>query len=190
MLFKKTYTTEEIIKGCTENNRKFQEILYRMYFDKMYAMCSRYTNDEEETLSILNNGFLKVFQNIQTFEFKGSFEGWIRRIVYHSMVEFMRKRSRYLQFIILDAPVSSNGHSPEVLSSLYREDILSLMVHVPKASAKVFELYAIEGYNHREIGEMLGMSENTSKWHLANARNYLKKQLDKKHSEKNKVKLG
>lgn len=177
-LFKRTYSTEELIEGCKRNDRKCQEVLYKTYFDKMYYMCVRYTKDEDEAFSILNNGFLKVYQNIDSFAFKGSFEGWIRRIVYNSIVEFMRKRNRYLQFIVLDEPLENSGSSSGALEGLYEKDVLSLMKQVPPMSAKVFELYAVEGYNHREIGELLGMSENTSKWHLANARKHLKQQMN------------
>jgi len=185
-LFKRTYSIEELIDGCKKNDRRCQEHLYRLYFDTMIRMCKKYINDEEEAILVLNNGFLKVFQNIEHFAFKGSFEGWIRRIVYHAVVEYFRKHNRYLKFIILDDTKHEKSSEGGALEQMYSDDILSLMQNVPTTSAKVFEMYAIEGYNHREIGEVLGMSENTSKWHLANARKHLKAQM-KKMDVKNNI---
>lgn len=167
----RSYTEVELIEGCTRNQRVYQEALYRRYFDTMVGMCRRYTSDDEVALTICNDGFLKVFKNISSFGFKGSLEGWIRRIVYHTLADHFRKNSKYLQFMVFEDHDQSQG--PEVVPGLYLEDLMRLIEQLPATSEKVFRLYAIEGYNHREIGERLGMSENTSKWHLSNARKKL-----------------
>ena len=186
MFRKQTYTDEQLIKGCVNNDRRCQEVLYRKYFDTMWQMVRKHCADEEEALSVLNMGFLKVFQNVGSFAFKGSFEGWIRRVIYHVLIEHMRQKSKYMQFIILDESQSSKmGKEQSTLDRMYADDLLILLDHLPPMSAKVFQMYAIEGYNHREIGELLGMSENTSKWHLANARKHLQEKLMNKNTQNN-----
>jgi RNA polymerase sigma factor (sigma-70 family) len=181
---KKTYTLEDIIIGCIANERRHQELLYRKFFDTIFAMCRKHLINEEDALSVLNAGFLKVFQKIHTFENRGSLEGWIRRIVYHTMIEHLRGQKRYKTHIVFDEPkgVSFKGN---IMDELLLEDIMKLLVKVPNMSRKVFKLYAIEGYNHREIGELLSINENTSKWHLSNARRVLQIELQKVHLVKN-----
>jgi RNA polymerase sigma factor (sigma-70 family) len=186
MFKKKTYTEAELIKGCVDNDRRCQEFLYKRYFDTMWRMIRKHCSDDEEALSVLNMGYLRVFQNITSFAFKGSFEGWMRRIIYHVLIEHMRQKSKYLQFIILDDTQGVQiGKSQATLDHMYADDLLILLDHLPPMSAKVFQLYAIEGYNHREIGEILKMSENTSKWHLANARKHLQDKLTNRNKQNN-----
>jgi len=171
----KSYTDSELIAGCVRNDRIFQEALYRQYFAKMMQMCRRYTSDEEVSMTICNDGFLKVFKKIDTFASKGSFEGWIRRIVYHAISDHFRKDSKYIQFMVFED--FEKATAPEVVPGLYFEDLIKLVGQLPEKTEQVFRLYAIEGFNHREIGEALQMSENTSKWHLSNARQKLQKLL-------------
>lgn len=168
----KKYTDEELVAGCAANDRRAQEALYRRFFPEMLRMCRRYTRDEDTALEILNNGLLRVFKKIHTFGFKGSLEGWIRRLVYHSMADYYRDNARYLHFLVLedhDRPVQENFN--EVF---YEEDILKAVRTLPPVSQEVFRLYAIEGYSHAEIAETLQMSEGTSKWHLSTARQKLR----------------
>ncbi|NBB89018.1 MAG: sigma-70 family RNA polymerase sigma factor [Bacteroidetes bacterium] len=186
-LFKKTYTTSELIEGCKKNNRKCQEALYMKYFDEMYKMCFRYLKEEESTLDVLNTGFLKVFEKIDSFRAKGSFEGWVRRIIYHTMVEHFRSQRSYQTFIVLE-PDESHPNTKKVpasaLEELYYEELLELLAELPPKSALVFRMHAIEGYSHREIGNELNMSENTSKWYLAKARKELQDRIKKNSKNK------
>lgn len=171
----KIYTEEDLVAGCAANDRRAQEALYRRFFPEMLRMCRRYTRDEDTALEILNNGFLRVFKKIHTFSFKGSLEGWIRRLVYHSMADYYRDNARYLHFLVLedhDRPVQENSHE-----GFYEEDILRAVRTLPPVSQEVFRLYAIEGYSHAEIAETLQMSEGTSKWHLSTARQKLRELL-------------
>ena len=168
----RTYTDEELISGCVANDRRYQEALYRVHFPVMMRMIMRYTQDEEKAMTICNDGFLKVYKKIGSFGHKGSFQGWIRRIVYHAMSDHFRKESKYIQFMVFDD--FERKETEAILPELYLEDLLTLVDRLPDATSQVFRLYAVEGYNHREIGERLGISDNTSKWHLANARKKLK----------------
>jgi RNA polymerase sigma factor (sigma-70 family) len=172
MTNKPTYTERELVEGCLRNNRHFQEVLYRRFFDKMYRMVCRYTADQELALEILNNGFLRVFKKLDTFGFQGSLEGWIRRIVFHAVSDHFRRQPEKVHFLQLEEQEVS--HFSQALGNLYYEDIIKLVDMLPDASRRVFWLYAIEGYAHAEIADQLKISEGTSKWHLSNARQKLK----------------
>ncbi len=159
------------IEGCKNNDRKCQEKLYKEYFPTMMGMCMRYVHDKDRAAAIVNDGFLKVFKKINQFEFRGSLEGWIRRIVFHSMSDNIKKNANYLKFMVFEE--HDNNYSNDVMNKLYEEDILKLIDHLPPASAEVFVLYAIQGFNHKEIAEARNISVGTSKWHLSEARKKL-----------------
>ncbi|MCK6694099.1 MAG: sigma-70 family RNA polymerase sigma factor [Thermoanaerobaculia bacterium] len=153
-----------------------QEAFYKRFFPEMLRMCLRYTRDEDTAIEIVNNGFLRVFKKLHTYAFKGSLEGWVRRLVYHSMADYYRDNARYLHFLVLeerDDVVPERGH--EVF---YEEEILKAVSALPPVSQEVFRLYAIEGYSHAEIADNLSISEGTSKWHLSTARQKLREMLE------------
>lgn len=174
---KKKYTELELVQGCAANDRRAQEALYRHFFPEMLRMSRRYTKDEDTALEITNNGFLRVFKKIHLFEHKGSLEGWIRRLVYHSMADYYRQNARYLHFLVLED--HDNSVAERGLETFYEEDILKVVRTLPPTSQEVFRLYAIEGYSHAEIAESLKMSEGTSKWHLSTARQKLRELLSR-----------
>ncbi len=178
---KKKYTEQELVDGCADNDRRAQEALYRLFFPEMLHMCRRYTRDEDTAIEIVNNGFLRVFKKIHTFAFKGSLEGWIRRLVYHSMADYYRDNARYLHFLVFeerDDVVQERSHE-----SFYEEDILRAVLKLPPVSQEVFRLYAIEGYSHAEIAQRLSISEGTSKWHLSTGRQKLRELLSQALSQ-------
>ena len=168
------YSLEEIIKGCKSNSRKHQEYLYLIYFDKMYAMCLRHTGDKEKAMSIVNDGFLKIFKNIDKFSYKGSFEGWIRKIIFNTIRDFYRRKSNRVSFI----EIHENHFSNMFWQNADYEEILYYIKRLPDKSREVFMLYAIEGYSHKEIADTLDINISTSKWHLGNARKKLKEILN------------
>lgn len=170
------YTEQDIVQGCIKNERFFQEMLYRKYFQSMMQLCVRHTQDQDIAMQILNNGFLRVFKKLDTFSFKGSLEGWIRRIVFNCIADYYRKNKKQIRFLELverDDTIDSTA-----LSHLYFEDIIALVNNLPPATKQVFMMYAVEGYLHREIATQLGISEGTSKWHLAAARKQLKRWIE------------
>ena len=134
-------------------------------------MCMRYVKDKERAAEIVNDGFLKVFKNIHQYEFKGSFEGWVRRIVFRSMADSLKKEANYLKFMVFED--HDQRIKNKILDKLYEEDILALLEQVPPASADIFLLYAVHGYSHKEIAEVKSISVGTSKWHLSEARQRL-----------------
>ena len=166
----------ELIQGCIRNDRRSQEQLYKRYFHTMMTMCIKYTRDEDKALLILNDGFLKVFQKIGTFRSEGSFEGWIRRLIYHTMADFYKKEKSYIRFIQFE-PTDEKSMPASQSDMLEFEDLVRLLDRIPDRSAEVFKLFAIEGYSHEEIGEKMSISEGTSKWHLSNARERLRLML-------------
>lgn len=175
------HTEREMVEGCCQNDRRSQEILYRQYFATMMGMCMRYNQNKEESMEIVNSGFLRVFQKIDTFAFKGSLEGWIRRLVYHSLADYYKKNNKYARFLILeerDDSISEQAHD-----QLFLEDILKLVNQLPDTTQRVFRLFAIEGYKHVEIASVLDISVGTSKWHLSEARKKLKLLLEKQNKK-------
>lgn len=171
------YIEKDVIAGCAANNRKHQELLYKKFFPKMMQMCMRYTSDQDKAMQICNDGFLKVFKNIKKYESKGSFEGWIRRIVFHSLSDYFKSEKKYMHFMVFEEKEKSTQQN--ALDQIYYDDLLNMINELPDASARVFRLYAIEGYKHREIAETLNISVGTSKWHLAEARKLMKELIIK-----------
>lgn len=166
-----------IIEGCKRNERASQERLYKVFYPKMMAMIKRYYSDQMIAEEIINNGFLKAFKHINTFEFKGSFEGWLRRIMFHSVADYATVQNKYKDNIVLlekDTLLSKN-----YTHNLYYNDLLKLVETLPEATRVVFNLYVIENYAHKEIGRLLKISEGTSKWHLSEARRILKEKIEK-----------
>ncbi len=163
----------ELIQGCIRNDRKCQEVLYKRHFPTMMSMCMRYTKDEDKALLILNDGFLKVFQKIGSFRSEGSLEGWIRRLIYHTLADFYKKENSYIRFIQFEMPEERQTQAPQS-DPLEFQDLISLLDRIPGRSAEVFRLFAIEGYSHEEIGEKMKISIGTSKWHLSHARERLR----------------
>ena len=140
----------------------------------------RYTNDRDIAMEIVNNGFLRVFKKLHTFGFNGSLEGWIRRLVFHSLSDYFKKNSKSLYFLNVedrDAPTHESA-----LDNLYLEDLLKLVELLPDATRNVFRLYAIEGFTHVEIAKKINISVGTSKWHLATARKKLKQLIRIHHN--------
>jgi RNA polymerase sigma factor (sigma-70 family) len=166
-----------IIKGCKQQNRKAQEALYKAYYKAMMTICLRYTKNEDDAVEVLNNGFLKVFQHIQRYEpAQASLYTWIRTIVVNSCLDFIRKKNRTEKHQELSN--ATEVHVPaEVVSRMKASDLLMLIRSLPPSTGAVFNLYVIEGYSHKEIGGLLGISEGTSKWHLSEARKQLQQKI-------------
>ncbi len=163
----------DIIRGCKEGDRKAQEKLYRNYYRAMITICLRYTKNEEDAVEVLNNGFLKVFKNIQLYEsLQASLYTWIRTIVINSCLDFIKQKQREERLNELSEDTEVHI-APEVISKITAAELLAEVRKLAPATQAVFNLYVIEGYNHKEIGQLLNIREGTSKWHLSEARKNL-----------------
>lgn len=172
-----TLLNDDLIEACVRNDRRAQEKLYKSYCGAMLTLCISYTKNEEDAIEVLQDGFLKVFQQINRFDSsKSSLYTWIRTIVLRTAIDFLRKRNQKPEPVewkeVYDPPVNA-----EAIQRMSSEELLFLLRKLPATTRAVFNLYVVEGYNHREIGELLEMSEGTSKWHLSEARKNLSKSL-------------
>lgn len=173
----------DLIQGCIDGNRRMQEELYKRFAPKMYAVCLRYAGKAEEAEDILQDGFIKIFRKLSGFRSEGSFEGWIRRIFVNTAIEHFRRKN-YLQPITEQEEDHIDGKYLSVLDSLAEKDIISLIQDLSPGYRTVFNMYVIEGYTHKEIGDSLGISEGTSKSQLSRAKGILQDMV-KKHVEHN-----
>ena len=169
-------TIENILHGCRKGRKKAQEALFRLYADKMFGVCKYYTRDNSEAEDVLHDGFIKVFDKIAKYRGDGSLEGWIRRVIVNTALERFRKHSRMFSLSELDEGIADEvGFTAE--GHLSSEELLEIIMELTPKYRLVFNLYAIEGYSHREISEQLGISEGTSKSNLARARTILQKKV-------------
>lgn len=168
---------EQLIQGCIRNERSAQEKLYRLFYPKMMALVKRYIDHDEQAEEVLNNGFLRAFQKVKQYTFQGSFEGWIRKIVFHAVADYVKQNARYSDQIIL-VEKDEMVHK-DLADKLYYNQLLQLVQTLPDATRAVFNMYVMEGYSHKEISNILGISEGTSKWHLSEGRKNLKEKIEK-----------
>ncbi|GAA4342697.1 RNA polymerase sigma factor [Flaviaesturariibacter amylovorans] len=172
-----TPSDTDLLRGCRKGDRKAQELLYRNYYRSMMALCLRYCGNDEDAMEALNNGFLKVFRNVARYDAaQGSLYTWMRTIVLNACLDYIKSRSRNEPTRELTDTMEADLPA-EAVSRLQAAELLALVRALPPATAAVFNLYAIEGYNHREIGTLLGISEGTSKWHLSTARKQLQQMI-------------
>jgi len=184
----KIYRAKEndLINGCLRRDRNAQKLLYDTYSSKMYGLCYRYVKDSMEAQDVLVTSFTKIFEKIDQFKQEGSFEGWIRRIVVNESLTSLRKRrSMHVETELEQADNDPNYKNAS--DHLEAEDLLTIVNELPTGYRIVFNMYAIDGYSHKEIAEYLGISENTSKSQLSRARTYLQKVLKEQEWMPNKT---
>ena len=184
MFLENKYTTVELVKRCKAGERKAQELLYKQFASKMLGVCCRYATDRMEAEDMMQNGFIRVFQKIEDFRGEGSFEGWMRRIMVHSSIEYYRKHHKMMQLVDLDEAGAESTSNPLATAKLEADDLLLLIQQLSPGYRIVFNLYAIEGYSHREIAAIVGITEGASKSQLSRARSILREQVIKMEGKK------
>lgn len=172
-----TSELQELIQGCIRNERSAQEKLYHLFYARMMGVVRRYIDHQEQAEEVVNNGFLRAFQKIEQYTFQGSFEGWLRKIVFHAVSDYVKQNVRYNEKILL-VEKDQYVHKDHA-DKLYYQQLLQLVQSLPDATRSVFNMYVMEGFSHKEIGKMLGISEGTSKWHLSEGRRVLKDKIEK-----------
>ncbi len=176
---KSNYTISEsdLIKGCIAGDRRMQEELYRRFASKMYAVCLRYANNADDAQDLLQEGFIKVYRNLHRFRAEGSFEGWIRRVFVNTSIEHFRKKSTKMSMVTDKEESNIEDADITALQRLAEKDIINIIQELSPGYRTVFNLYVVEGYSHKEIGDLLGISEGTSKSQLARAKGVLQKKI-------------
>ena len=168
-------TDEQIVKGCLEKNPIAQEFLYKKFARKMMGVCLRYADNQEEAEDVLQNGFIAVFEHLGTFRGAGSFEGWVRKIMVNTALTNIRKNKKFKQNIALDNVEFMLPSTSHITENFAANDLLKIIQTLPPGYRTVFNLYAIEGYSHKEIADSLNISEGTSKSQYSRAKAHLQK---------------
>jgi len=183
-------TEQEIIKGCIQGDRLAQSKLYANYYALMYNIVTRYASEEDDKQALINGGFFKVLDKINQYNNSYALATWIRNILVHNCIDDYRKKKRAIPEVALDElavePVLVEYN--DAINEIETREVLAILLQLPEASRNVFNLYAIDGYSHKEIAKMMDISPGTSRWHLNAARMKLKKLLEKKmHRNQSKV---
>lgn len=173
----------ELIKALQKGDFKAQKYLYERYMSPMMGVCLRYVKNQMDAEEVMINGFMKVYTNIGQFESKGSFEGWVRRIMVNEALGMLRKREPL--HLVLDKGHLEVATPASADTDLSTEELLQLVHELPAGYRAVFNLYAIEGYSHKEISDLLQISEGTSKSQLSKARAMLQRRLTGQNVESN-----
>ncbi len=172
-------TEKDLIYQCLQGDRNSQQMLFERYAGKMMTVCRRYARHDMEAEDMLQDGFIRVFTHLDKYSFQGSFEGWIRRIVINSSLKQVNKKS--FKNEIVGSDYIPEKFEESITSKLSADELMSLVNELPDGYKLVFNLYAVEGYSHKEIGEMLGIQESTSRSQLVKARRILQKRVIELH---------
>lgn len=173
----------DIIKGCLKNNRESQKALYELFYGKMLGVCLRYSNSNPDAKVVLNEGFLKVFENLKNHKEVDSIEDWIRKIMIHTSIEHIRKNKQNLLIVSTVHANKKNTSTEEqmnedtLFSKIGKEDILKSVQELTPGYRTVYNLFVIDGFSHKEIAGMLDISEDTSRLNLSKAKFALQKNL-------------
>ena len=177
----------DLITACINRERRAEYELYKLTYSYLMSICVRYTNSKEEAEDGLNIGFLKVLQNLTKYRAEVPFKAWIRKVMVNTLIDEYRKQKKHAEQIRYVEDYIETSDFADVNSALTKmntEQIYIMIKQLPPTSQKVFNLYAIDGFAHKEIAEMLNMSEGTSKWHLSFSRQQLKEMISNTVSPK------
>lgn len=168
---------EELVKGCVDKNRHAQKILYDKYCRKMMGICMRYASCHAEAQDMLQEGLIKVYEKINTFGFHGSLEGWIKRIVINTSLDHLRRTKNLQNQVEIETQEETLHYHSEVIESFSVQDLMKIIQKLPTGYRTVFNLFAIEGYSHKEIAAMLSITESTSKSQFSRAKSHLQQMV-------------
>jgi RNA polymerase sigma-70 factor (ECF subfamily) len=173
---------KNIIEECVSGNVRAQETLYNMLAPKMFGVCLRYSKDYTEAEDNLQEGFIKVFTYLKNFRHEGSLEGWVRRIMVNASLEKFRKQN--VMYPVEDISIyDSKNYSNDTIEKITADELIELIQELPPRYRMVFNLFVMEGMNHKEIAEMMKISEGTSKSNLARGREILKRKVTELYGE-------
>lgn len=168
---------EELVQRCLQNDKQAYEVFYKRFSPKMYGVCMRFAKNQMEADDILQEGFIKVYLNLKSFRNEGSLEGWIRRTIVNTAINQYKKNTKYQNDTDIENANVVQYQYASAIDNISVEELLAIVQELPVGYRMVFNLNVIEGYTHREIAELLGISENTSKSQLSRARQTLQRKL-------------
>lgn len=169
---------QQLIEGCKKGERRAQKALYELHSRKMMGVCLRYVSDRETARDLLQDGFVKVFTHINSFSGNGSFEGWMRKIFVNCALEYLRKSDVLRESTELDNTAELVHPDSSAISDLSAAELLKLVQELPSGFRTVFNMFAIEGYSHKEIAEMLNITESTSRSQFTRAKQMLQRRIN------------
>lgn len=167
----------EWVHACREGNARAQRRLFKHFYSSVKAVCMRYAGSSDEAEDMLGDGFLKVFSNLDKYEDSCSFEAWMMRVVRNAALDYRRKYDRKADFVDIDEVAETqltDYHLNDAVSKMSSQEVVSLIQQLPPVTRTVFNLFVFEGFSHKEISQQLNITENTSAWHVNNARTRLK----------------
>ena len=170
-------TDEQLVNECVSGKVSAQKTFYERFARKMMGVCLRYASSYEEAQDVLQDGFIKVFNNLDRYQNKGSLEGWVRRIMVNTSLDAYRKNKKHQQDVGMDQVEYLVEDKSYIIEDIQADDLLKLVQSIPEGYRVVFNLYAIEGYSHKEIAERLGVTESTSKSQYSRAKKLLRQML-------------
>ncbi len=178
---------KDLIDKVLSKDAKAQELLYKRFAAKMYALCLRYARHQMEAEDLLQEGFIKVFAHIHEYGFNGSFEGWIRRIFTNNAINAVNKKQFKNEIYLPDNNDSLATHEVGIIDKISEQELIALISTMPIGYKTIFNLYVIDGYSHLEIGEMLNITESTSRSQLTKAKKYLRNLLSNKNEHHRRI---
>lgn len=180
---------KQLVKQCLKNNAKAKHQLYQLYEEMMFGVCMRYAKNRMEAEDMLHDGFIRVLNNLSQFRSEGPLGAWVRRVVVNNCLNHIRSNKSSMEDDIdnIHHGKFDVGTSEDVHNEISAKELLLMIQELPVGYRTIFNLYAIEGYKHKEIGEMLGISENTSKTQLAKARKALQDKIAELYEDEKKT---
>jgi RNA polymerase sigma-70 factor (ECF subfamily) len=172
---------EQLIEECVKGNARAQKMLYEKFGPKLFAVCNRYASNYEESQDVLQDGFVKIFEKLSSYKGEGSFEGWMRRIVVNTALDAIRKNQKLKFNVDVDTVTNQLSTDQTILGELAAADLLKLLQKLPLGYRTIFNLYAIEGFSHKEIAEQLDITISTSKSQFSRAKAILREILEKQN---------
>jgi RNA polymerase sigma factor (sigma-70 family) len=172
----------DFIEACCRNENWAQKKLYEDHFSMMYAVCARYANDQEDAMDILHDGFIKIFKNIQKYQSGTSLQAWMKRVMINTSIDYYRKEIRRRTSDV-DEAIGLSNDDPDVVSLMSSEEILGALQELPTHYRSVFNLFVLEGFSHKDIAEILEITESTSRANLVKARGKLRSILIQKYGK-------
>ena len=173
----------ELIQGCLKEDSYCQERLYKQYYNTLLKICARYVTNMMDAETLMNDSFLKIFTNLKSYQFKGSFEGWMKRITVNTCLDYLRTKEFNHSRKLVEIKDSNSGSvvhlEDDLIQQMEFNSLVNMIQDLPGTMKLVFNLYIFEDYTHKEIGKLLGITENTSQWYLHQARKTLKEKITK-----------